>query len=281
MGNALRTILTVAGPGLAVDEFPWERLRHEHTGAIRASLVAKYAPRTVNRMLAALRGVLRMCWRQGLMTDSDYHHAIDVKSAKVSGHVRAGRMIPPDEIARLYAACEADGERGVHDGALVAVLLRCGLRRAEACALDVGDYNPTTGALLVRHGKGDKARTVYLPTKTRARFELWWHRSRGLDVVDTRACVFRYWGSLGCGGRLRPDEVGAVLARLAARAEVPPFTAHDFRRTFATALLDAGANIAVVRDLMGHGNVNTTAGYDRSGEKAKQLAVELLNSDED
>ena len=114
MESSLRAVLAVAGPGLAVDEFPWERLRHEHTGAIRAAIVERYSPRGANKILSALRGVLKACWRQQLMSETDYRHAIDMKSVTVSGHVKAGRRVTLDEIGALYAACAADPTRGAH-----------------------------------------------------------------------------------------------------------------------------------------------------------------------
>ncbi len=66
MLGALNTIAAMAG-GERVDaqSFPWHQLRHEHTTAIRSALAERYSPSTANKMLAAMRGVLKACWRLG------------------------------------------------------------------------------------------------------------------------------------------------------------------------------------------------------------------------
>ena len=68
-----------------------------------------------------------------------------------------------------------------------------------------------------------------------------------------------------------------ILNTRSKEARTAKFTPHDLRRTFAGDLLDAGADLATVQQLMGHANANTTAGYDRRGEKAKRSAVKKLH----
>ena len=68
-----------------------------------------------------------------------------------------------------------------------------------------------------------------------------------------------------------------ILEKRRKQAGVEPFTPHDLRRTFAGELLDAGADIATVQQLMGHASVQTTAGYDRRGAEAKRKAVAKLH----
>jgi hypothetical protein len=69
MSEALNTIAAVVTSGRAdLETMPWAALRYQHTAAVRAALMEKYKPSTANKMLAALRGVLKECWRLGYMT---------------------------------------------------------------------------------------------------------------------------------------------------------------------------------------------------------------------
>jgi len=151
----------------------WHRLRYQHTAALRSRLAERYAPATVNKMLAALRGTLKECWRLGLMDAEDYHRAADLPAVRGSTLPR-GRALSAGELRALLGACAQDKSvAGRRDGALVATLYGAGLRRSEAVALEFTDYNQETGALTVRSGKGRKDRMGYAPGGSRAALEAW------------------------------------------------------------------------------------------------------------
>ena len=76
--------------------------------------------------------------------------------------------------------------------------------------------------------------------------------------------------------RITAQSILEILERRSRQARVLPFSRHDLRRTFISDLLDAGADLSTVAGLAGHANVQTTARYDRRGEKAKRRTAELI-----
>ncbi len=274
MRGALLTIAALLTDG-ATDCFtlPWHLLRYQHTQAVRALLAARYAPATVNKHLAALRGVLKEAWRLGLMEAADYQRAVDLPGVR-SGTLPRGRALTPGELRALFAVCADDSPAGVRDAALLAVLYGGGLRRGEIVSLDMSDYLPATGALTIRHGKGDKARIVYLTGGAQGAMAAW-TRLRGGEHGPLFPPINK--GGRVTARRMTDQAVLAMLQRRAVKAGVGHFSPHDLRRTFISDLLDAGADIATVQKLAGHSSVATTGRYDRRGEHAKQRAATLLH----
>ena len=141
--------------------FPWQGLRYQHTAAIRAQLINKYAAATCNKFLSALRGVLKEAWRLGLMSAEEYQRAADLASVTGST-IPAGRELQPGEITALMAGCESDlTSAGARDAAIIALMYTGGLRRDEVVRLDLENYEPETGKLVIL-GKRNKQRTAYL-----------------------------------------------------------------------------------------------------------------------
>lgn len=252
----------------------WEFIRYQHTAAIRSLLNERYSPATANRMLSALRGVLKAAWRLGLMPTEEYHRAIDLPSIKGETLPR-GRAITAGELRSLFVICAEDGSaHGARDAALLALLYGAGLRRAEVVALDLADYDGESGEVKVLHGKGGKQRTAYATKGGKAALVAWLFL-RG-EVDGPLFLPIRKGGTI-VHRRLDNQSVFDILRKRAKEAGVKEVSPHDFRRTFISDLLDAGADIATVQKMAGHANVTTTARYDRRGEIAKQKASELLH----
>lgn len=262
----------LAGPGTPAQSVPWWQLRYQHTQTIRARLVESgLAPATVNKHLAALRGVLKETWRLGLITAEDYHRAADVANVRGST-LPAGRYVSAGEIQAVLATCARDtSTHGLRDGAILATLYGCGLRRAELCSLTLAALSAEGVRVM---GKGRKERLVPCPDGTRRALGSWLD-VRGQDPGPLFQ-VLRRSGEPS-GRPLKPDYVLDICKRRAGAAGVEPFSPHDMRRTMASDLLDAGIDIAVVRGMLGHADIQTTARYDRRGQRAAERASGFLS----
>ena len=253
---------------MAVD---WTEVRYQHVTALRSVLIEEGAkPATINHVLAAVRGTLKEAWRLGLIDAESLARVTDVSNVKAT-MLPAGRHVDVGEVAALFRAC-GDAPVGARDAAMLALLYGCGLRRSEAVALLLDDYDP--GAVTIHHGKGRKERIVYCPAGGREAIDAWITR-RG-PWPGALLCPVKKGGSI----QQRAMTAQAVLLRLqflAARAHVPPFSPHDLRRSFVGELLDAGADISSVQQLAGHASVTTTQRYDRRPEEAKRRTAELLH----
>lgn len=272
--SGLRKIAQIWMPGQTEKTVPWAQLRYVHTAAIRSKLVQSYGPRSVNRMLASLKGVLKAAWNLGQMTTDDYHRAIQLKSERTTDLPPAGRWVETNEIVELLKAAGSQVEpaRSLRDQALVIVLYAGGLRRQEASGLDLDDYDPKDGSLQVRRGKRRKYRKVYIPEGYRGWIEPWW-KLRKAAITD--GPMFTRWTRFGTTQkRLSPIGVDHTLNLMRKKAKIGKLTPHDMRRSYATELLENGADLLQVQALMGHANVNTTKIYDRRGERGKKAAIE-------
>jgi integrase len=271
MAHALTTIARLIVEGADPARFPWWRLRYQHTQRVRSLLAERYAPAMINKMLTALRRVLTECRRLRLMTVEQCAEACDLRAVKGS-RVRKGRALERGEVAALRAACGSKAI-GYRNAAVLALLAGGGFRRTELVHLDAEKFDLARAQARVI-GKGNKERVVPLPRESVETLKLWLDRrpkgpgplfypmTKGGDVIKRR---------------MSSQNVLAILRSVGARAGVDAFSPHDLRRTFITWLLDAGADIAAVANIVGHESVDTTRKYDKRDERAARAAVSLLD----
>ena len=275
LGRSLDRAAAVLTAGQVKDALviDWARLRYQHVAVLKAALIEQgAAPSSINLVLSAVRGTLREAWRLGQIDAETLARAIDVHNVEQS-KLPAGRHVDRGEVSALFGACAGADAGSARDAALLALLYGCGLRRSEAVALNLEDFDPATGAVTVRMGKGRKERIVYVSNGSADALAGWLGR-RGTWAGALLAPVDK-------AGRVQQRSMTsqAVLLRLrtlAKRAGIREFSPHDLRRSFVGELLDAGADISSVQQLAGHANVSTTQRYDRRPEHAKRKAAELL-----
>jgi integrase len=253
----------------------WQFLTGEQTHAIRRELSVRYAPTTTNRLLAALRGVLKETWRLGLMDPAAYRAAIAVENVPWSTPPR-GRTLADDEIKALFAACALDPTpAGVRDAALLTVLYGGGLRRSEAATLDLRDYDPANGALTIRGTLRNRERVVYA-TEGSAEALARWIRLRGTDPGPLFVPINKAGKILVRDERLREQSIYRALLKRGEQAGVVAFSCQDLRRSFIARLLEAGADLATVQRLAGHCSVTTTQRYDQRSEVSRRELARML-----
>ncbi len=285
MRTNLETIARLVSGGRAsAMELAWWRLRYQHTSLIRSALAENYAPATANLMLSAMRGVLKACFRLGYATADDYHRAADVPPVRGS-RLPPGRSIDRGELYALFRVCYEDGKRarGARDAAMLALLYVCGLRRSEAVALDLSDYDPRTLEVRVR-GKGNKERINYAEGGADRAVNLWVGlrgESEGALLLPVnkggRIVYERDDGGEKWPARMSDQAVYDVVRRRQKEAGVKKLSPHDFRKTFVGDLLDAIGDLSAAQQLAGHADPSTTARYDRRGERAKRKAASHLH----
>lgn len=281
MAEALESIARIAsGGGVPADCFPWHSLRYQHVQAIRTRLMETVSERTgkprspasVNKALSALRGVLKEAWRLGLMAAEDLARATDIAPVRGSTPLR-GRALAPNEVAALFHVCMEDPTpAGPRDAVILALGVAAGLRRAEIAGLDLADLD-LGGEVIRVLGKGHKVREVPIKNGTLDALRAWLSR-RGTEPGPLVTRV-RKGGRVELR-RLAPQAVLRVCEKRGREAGTPGFVAHDLRRTYISALLDGGVDLAVASDLAGHSSSDTTRRYDRRGERARHRAAGLI-----
>jgi integrase/recombinase XerD len=210
---------------------------------------------SANRTLAAVRGLHRFATEEGLL---GMDAAREVRPTRAPA--RLPKALTRDEVTRLLdVAALGEGALGTRDAALLELLYGTGARISELVALDVDDLDPDQAVVRLR-GKGGKERIVPVGSAARRAVEAYLVRGRpGLAVrgVGLPALLLNHRG-----GRLSRQSAWTVLKRAADAAgiarEVSP---HTLRHSFATHLLEGGADVRVVQELLGHASVATTQIY--------------------
>jgi integrase/recombinase XerD len=216
----------------------------------RRPLSAASAARTI----VAVRGLHRFAAREGIVP-------VDTASA-VKPPAPARRLpkaLPVEDVAALIAAASEETPRGLRDRALLELLYATGARISEAVGLDVDDIDEADAAVLLR-GKGDKDRVVPVGRMALAALSDYLVRGRPGLVANGRGTPALFVNNRG--GRLTRQSAWTVLRRAAERAGVTAAVSpHTLRHSFATHLLDGGADVRVVQELLGHASVTTTQLY--------------------
>ena len=164
-----------------------------------------------------------------------------------------------EELARLFAVPDVGDPLGLRDRAMLEVLYATGLRRTELCRLECPDVNPERGTVTVRQGKGKRDRVVPLGPRAAAWVKRYAAEVRPRLLLDTRTHALFL---TGYGGPFNPDVFSRMVAAWMKRADLGKRgSCRLLRRTCATHMLEGGADIRFIQQLLGHANLETTAIY--------------------
>ncbi len=221
------------------------------------SLGLELAPASVARIVVAVRMLHAFALEEGLIAEDP---ARDV--APPAPPKRLPKALGVDEVRRLLEAPDRDDVVGLRDAVLLEVLYGTGARVSEVCSLDVDDATTALSSdepELRLLGKGSKERVVPLGSFARDAIDAYLVRSRPalLKGKSSPALLLNQHGK-----RLSRQSAWAVIARAAAAAGLSgDISPHSLRHSFATHLLDGGADVRVVQELLGHASVATTQIY--------------------
>ena len=249
-------------------------------GYLATLIEARTAQGSISRRTSTARSFYRWLRLTGAMTEDPLANVRGPKQAK-----RLPAVLTLDDITALIAAADGDKPADLRDRALLELLYACGLRVSEAAALDTGGLDLEQRSMIVT-GKGNKQRRVLMGHPAQAALERYLRRARGqlarrrgTRATGESATVVAGAASPALflnrgGGRLSQRAVQLIVRKYALAAgldeRVHP---HLLRHTFATHLLDGGADLRVVQELMGHANPNTTQIYLHVTEERQRAFV--------
>lgn len=230
--------------------------REDVTAFISALRARGLAPSTVERKVAALKGLHKFAVREGL---TENHPTARLPLPKVP--TRLPDVITIDDADRLLGQPFADSALGLRDRALLEVLYGCGLRASEIIGLETTELDLDAGLMRVV-GKGDKERTV--PVGGMARHALTAYLASARPSLRPARSVGRLTAHVFLnvrGGALSRQAVHRIVRDYGARVGLEGLHPHTLRHSFATHLLEGGADLRAVQEMLGHADISTTQIY--------------------
>ena len=219
-----------------------------------ADLYRRNSKATIARKLSAVRSYFRFLQRLGLRSDNPAESVMTPKQEKKIPH-----YLTVDDVFRLLDQVQEDSLLGLRNRAIFETLYSAGTRVSELAGLDTRDVDLKTCIMRVR-GKGNKERVLPIGDKAVQAIRAYrdrLQREAGIDP-DADGALFRNHRR----GRLTPRSIARILDKLVRQCGLlVPVSPHTLRHTFATHLLDAGADLRTVQELLGHESLSTTQKY--------------------
>jgi site-specific recombinase XerD len=280
--NSLAAASSQESYGHAIEEFiGWycsePRLAFNRTVVLRYRFFLEknnLAPSTINVRLAAVRRLAYEAADTGLLSPELAAGIRRVKGAKRLG-VRIGNWLTIEQARTLLQKPPVETARGKRDRAILAVLIGCGLRRAELVGLRAEDFQIREEHWVIADliGKGKHIRTVPVPIWAKRAVDEWTAAAEiGTGRIFRRVSRFgKIWGE-----GLTPKAIWHVVKGAALRAGIQNLAPHDLRRTCARLCHLAGGELEQIQFLLGHASVQTTERYLGCKQKLRQAVNDNL-----
>lgn len=221
------------------------------------SLYRKYSRTTIARKLSAIRSFFYYVEKKG---QGKGNPAADISTPKQGKYIPS--HLPVDDMFRLLKGPDREKPLGLRDLAIIEILYSCGIRVSELAGLDISDVDFDQRLVRVI-GKGNRERIVPIGTKALKAIKDYLEavipiRRKSRDVSKKAEPLFINYR----GRRLSTRSIGSLIKRYAMECGLTTgITPHSLRHTFATHLLDGGADLRAVQELLGHVSLSTTQRY--------------------
>ena len=209
---------------------------------------------TIARKLSAVRSFFKFLVKRGVIDDSPADSILTPKQDKT-----IPEYLPVDEMFRLLDSIQTGSILDLRNRAIFETLYSCGIRVAELVGMDVRNVDFSGGVIRVL-GKGRKERIVPIGQKALAAIKIYREQAKKVWGIsaDHNGPLFLNKNK----GRLSARSVARILDNLVkACGLLKPVSPHTMRHTFATHMLDAGADLRIVQELLGHKSLSTTQKY--------------------
>ncbi len=212
-----------------------------------------HAVSTVSRNMASLRAFYQFLIEENLLAENP---TFQIESPKIEK--KLPRVLSAEEVERLLSQPKGDGIIGIRDKAMLELLYASGIRVSELVSLDITDFNPEVGFLRCR-GKGMKERIVPVGSLAINKVQEYLYNCRGKMIKnDAEKALFLNQH----GRRLTRQGFWKILKKYAQKAQITgEITPHTLRHSFATHLLENGADLRSVQEMLGHSDISTTQVY--------------------
>jgi site-specific recombinase XerD len=220
---------------------------------------------SVRRKVSTIRGFYKWLRSESIIDNDPFYGVTGPKAGR-----RLPDILSPQDIDRMIAAADGQDAASLRDRALMELLYAAGLRVSELAGLDTSDVDLRDGSVRVL-GKGNKERVGVFGEPATAALQKYLKDGRNELLSDKETALFlnRF------GGRLTPRSVQSLVRKYATKAGLPRAVhPHLLRHSFATHLLDGGADLRVVQELLGHESPNTTQVYTHVTEAKKRVVMQ-------